>query len=126
MYSPCGIVSGVPVPGSGEEEDLAMTGRQAFAPGLTACLCFALLVALAASPAARAEEDRTKAQEYIKKRVSAGKAFKKKTDSVTDIKKNTWDQVPKEGQKFIKEAANEGGEEVWEKAKQSKTFGKAA
>ena len=103
-----------------------MTGRQVFAPGLTACLCFALLVALAASPTALAEEDRTKAQEYFKKGVSIGKSAKEQADRAEAVKKNTWDQLPKEGQEFIKEAAKEGGEEVWEKAKQSKTFGKAA
>ena len=103
-----------------------MTGRQAFVPGLTACLCIAFLVMLAAATPARSQEARTKAQEYFNKGVSAGKAFKKKTGSVTDIKKNTWDQVPEEGQEFIKEATKEGAEKVWEKAKQSKTFGKAA
>ena len=103
-----------------------MTGRQVFAPGFTACLCFALLVALAASPAARGEEDRTKPQEYINKAVSIGKSAKEQADRAKAVKKDTWDQLPKEGQKFIKEAAKEGGEEVWEKAKQSKTFGKAA
>lgn len=103
-----------------------MTGRQAFAPGLTACLCFALLVALAASPTALAEEDRTKAQEYFKKGVSISKSAKEQADRAKAVKKNTWDQLPKEGQEFIKEAAKEGAEKVWEKAKQSKTFGKAA
>ena len=103
-----------------------MTGRQVFAPGFTACLCFALLVALAASPAARGEEDRTKPQEYINKAVSIGKSAKEQADRAEAVKKKTWDQLPKEGQEFIKEAAKEGGEEVWEKAKQSKTFGKAA
>ena len=103
-----------------------MTGRQAFVRGLTACLCIAFLVMLAAATPARSQEARTKAQEYFNKGVSAGKAFKKKTDSVTDIKKNTLDQVPEEGQEFIKEATKEGAEKVWEKAKQSKTFGKAA
>ena len=51
-----------------------MAERQAFAPGFTACLCFALLVAMAAATAALAEEDRTKAQEYINKAVSIGKS----------------------------------------------------
>ena len=103
-----------------------MAKRQAFVPGFTACLCFALLVALAVSPAARAEEDRTKAQEYIKKGVSTGKAVKEKADRAKAVKMDTWDQLPEEGQEFITKAAKEGAENVWEKAKQSKTFGKAA
>ena len=103
-----------------------MTRRQAFAPGLTACLCFALLVMLAAAPAARSEEDRTKAQEYFNRGVSAAKSAKDKVDSAKDIKEQTWDQLPEEGQELIGEAAKEGAGKVWEKARQSKTLGKVA
>ena len=103
-----------------------MTGRQAFVPGLTACLCFALLVMLAAAPAARSEDDRTAFQERFNRGVSAAKNAKEKVDSARDLKEQTWDRLPEEGQDFVKEATKEGAGKGWEKVKQSKTLGKAA
>ena len=103
-----------------------MTGRQAFAPGLTACLCFALLVMLAAAPAARSQDDRTAFQERFNRGVSAAKSAKEKADSARDLKEQTWDRLPEEGQDLAKEAAKEGAGKGWEKVKQSKILGKAA
>ena len=103
-----------------------MTNKQAFVPGFPACLCIAFLVVLATAPAARSEEDRTKAQEYFNRGFSATKSVKEKVDDAKAIKEQTWDQLPEEGQKFISEAAKEGAEKAWEKARQSKTFGKVA
>ena len=103
-----------------------MTGRRAFVPGLTACLCFALLVMLAATPAARSEDDRTAFQERFNRGVSAAKSAKEKVDSARDLKEQTWDRLPEEGQDLAKEATKEGAGKGWEKVKQSKTLGKAA
>ena len=103
-----------------------MKRGSAFVPGLTTCLYVAFLVMLAASPAALSEEDRTKAQEYFNRGVSTAKNVKEKVDSAKDIKEQTWDRLPEEGQEFVKEATKEGGEKLWEKAKESKTLGKAA
>ena len=103
-----------------------MTGRQAFVPELTVCFCIALLVALAAAPAARSQDDRTAFQERFNRGVSAAKSAKEKVDRAKDLKEQTWDRLPKEGQDLAKEAAKEGAGKGWEKVKQSKTLGKAA
>ena len=103
-----------------------MTGRRAFVPELTVCFCIALLVALAAAPAARSQEDRTEFQERFNRGVSAAKSAKEKVDSARDLKEQTWDRLPEEGQDLAKEATKEGAGKGWEKVKQSKTLGKAA
>ena len=47
-------------------------------------------------------------------------------DRAKDLKEQTWDRLPEEGQDLAKEATKEGAGKAWEKVKQSKTLGKAA
>ena len=84
--------------------------------------------ALAASPAALSEEDRTKRFRSTSIRgVSTAKNVKEKVDSAKEIKEQTWDQLPEEGQEFVKEATKEGaGKSYGRRPKESKTLGKAA
>ena len=105
---------------------LAMTGRRAFVPEFAVCLCIALLVALAAAPAARSQDDRTAFQERFNRGVSAARDAKERVDRAKAVKEQTWDRLPEEGQDFVKEATKEGAGKAWEKVKQSKTLGKAA